>query len=320
MGPGLALEGGLLVATIVELSKNASGRTAPSMRRLTWVLLTVTVLVNASGEDTGAKMLLHGVIPVIWKVGAIGGLKTLLLDLADVTMEDRLPVLRWLQAPVSTAWCWRQRVLGRVPTYEAAMAIDLQVAVRDIDLRAQRAETGQLRRWQRRPSARDLALRDALTNPPAAEPKRRPAPKTPTKTATPVPRTAPAAETTSSRPATEPVRPTPGAVLGGTTPGPVPEGDQVAAAATVPLRLTVPTGPAGSTETPANESAMRVGALEAGFDQDLDTIENWLAEHGLNPTGDNVADAARAKQLPYAKRSVALEVAKELKQRRAVAS
>jgi hypothetical protein len=180
-GPGLALEGGLFVATIVELSKNARGLTAPAMRKLSWILLFVTMAVNASGEDTAAKILLHGVVPLVWKVG---GLKTLLMDLTDVQLEDHLPAIRWAQAPLSTFWCWRQKVLGRVTTYAAALAIDTDVAVRDIQLREDRAANGDLSRWQRRPSARDLALKDALTRPGS---KRR----TPTKDTAPVPQDAP---------------------------------------------------------------------------------------------------------------------------------
>lgn len=325
--PGLGLEGGLAVATLVELSKNAKGKSAPAMAQLSSVLLVVTMVVNALGEDTIGKMLLHGVMPYVWKRGAIGGLKALLLDLSDKDLdEDRLPALRWFQAPYSTFWCWRMKVLGRVPSYAAALAIDTQVAADAVRMDQEAVEAARVALAEgiedqtarkaaetalsRAPSARQLALLRALDGPPASEPKRRPTPKA---------TTVPATKTTSSRPApaSPPDRP-PAAAFGGTAAGPS-EGAEVAvAASSAPLRLTVPADP---TETPTNEgSAMRVGALEAGYDQDLDVIETWLAEHELTPTGDNVAEAARAKQLPYARRSAALAVAKELKQRRAAAS
>jgi hypothetical protein len=297
--PGLAIEGGLFVATLVELKKNANGKSAPAMAQLSSVLLVVTIIVNASGEDTIGKMLLHGVMPYVWKRAAVGGLKSLLIDLSDKALdEDRLPVVRWFQAPYSTFWCWRQKVLGRVPSYAAALAIDTQVVADAARMRQAAAEAARAAlaegledetarkaaetALKQAPSARQLALLRALDGPPAPEPKRRPAPKASTP---PAPSSRSTSTRTTSRPADRP--------------------PATAAADDRPTGLTVVAAP--------------VGDEPHDIEADADAIDSWLDGRRLQPTIANV-QAASAKDelnLPYAGRTPAVQMNQLIKARRA---
>lgn len=121
--PGLLIDGFLGVFTVISVAKARRGKRVVWIDRLQWVLILVTVVANAWGEANPALMLLHGCQPILWK-GAVAGLKALLLDDADVQLEDRIPAMRWVLAPGSTFQLWRWITLGRIPSYKAAVDLE----------------------------------------------------------------------------------------------------------------------------------------------------------------------------------------------------
>jgi len=304
---GLFIDTSIVVFMYDQLVLEPMGKRVPLMNGAQWVILAVTMAANGSNHDNPAVAALHACMPLILKIAMLG-LKAMIAQESGVVITDRVPLQRWIRDFRSAWWISHQIALNRVPSYAAACELDNRVAMQEILLRRDRADAAATadpedkharRALKRAPSARDLALLEVLSAP-APEPKRRA-----TK-----PSTSPAPPAQPSRSAPAPARPTPAAALGG--PAAEPEGDRVAAAAT-PLRLTVaPSEPSDVDEAPPAAAGDR--------EDHLAELQAWLDARNLEPTGDNVAEAARDRRLPYAKRTAALAAARDLKQRRAAVS
>lgn len=125
--PGSIIDGAIGVFTVIALAKARKGERVVWVDVLQWALIAVTVVANAWGEKNLALVLLHGCQPIVWKA-SVAGLKALILDRAGVAIAERIPPLRWVQAPVGTFHIWRWLTLGRVGSYAEALELDHEVA------------------------------------------------------------------------------------------------------------------------------------------------------------------------------------------------
>lgn len=99
----------------------------PVLRWVAWTFIAGTVTVNvlaAAGDAAGIVM--HAAMPVLF-ITVVEGVRHLIrqwVGLATGTRIERIPVARWLLAPLSTALLWRRMVLWHITTYRRALELE----------------------------------------------------------------------------------------------------------------------------------------------------------------------------------------------------
>ena len=126
------------------------------VRLLPWCLTAATVYLNVSGQATLFGRVAHAVFPSLWVVAVALAAHVIRVraHLATGKAMDRVPVSRWLLAPVSTARLKRRMILWEIRSYPAALERERE---RVLALTALQDEYGAIA-WRWRAPRRERAL------------------------------------------------------------------------------------------------------------------------------------------------------------------
>lgn len=117
----LGLDAGIL-ALIVESRHLIRLRKSDAVPRfLAWLLTGVTVYANVHGSPPHdwVGRGLHAVMPCLWVVGL--ELTRRRMIASEVERRDKIPLARWMLAPLSTFRLWRWMVLWQITSYSLAL-------------------------------------------------------------------------------------------------------------------------------------------------------------------------------------------------------
>ncbi|RJQ77717.1 DUF2637 domain-containing protein [Pseudonocardiaceae bacterium YIM PH 21723] len=123
----VGLDGGFLGVNLLDLALTWTGCSVIWLRQVARLLTAGTVAANffAGWPDLLAAGL-HSAAPVMFLVMVEAARTVFLrrLRLADATVRERIPRLRWVLDPWRTWLMWRRMVLWQITSYEAAVATE----------------------------------------------------------------------------------------------------------------------------------------------------------------------------------------------------
>jgi Protein of unknown function (DUF2637) len=150
---------GILALLAWDLLAEYLGLSWPVLRWIAWAFITATVYLNiAAGHGNPTAAIMHAAMPSLF-ITVIEGIRHLirqLTGLATGTRIERIPLSRWLLAPLSTALLARSMILWHVTSYRDGLHLEYQ---RQLAISRLQQDHG---RWQwrwRAPLADRLALR-----------------------------------------------------------------------------------------------------------------------------------------------------------------
>jgi hypothetical protein len=118
---------GILVLLAWDLLMEYLDLPWPVLRWVAWAYIGGTVLVNVSaarGQLAGSVM--YAAMPVLF-ITVVEGVRHLIrrwVGLASGRRVERVPVTRWLLAPVSSLLLWRRMVLWHVTAYQDGLELE----------------------------------------------------------------------------------------------------------------------------------------------------------------------------------------------------
>ncbi|MEU5882856.1 DUF2637 domain-containing protein [Spirillospora sp. NPDC047279] len=123
----VGMDVGILVLLMWDLLMEYLNLPWPVLRWVAWAYVAGTVLVNviaAHGELAGSVM--HAAMPVLF-VTVIEGVRHLIrrwIGLSTGRRVERVPVARWMLAPVSSFLLWRRMVLWHITSYRQGLHLE----------------------------------------------------------------------------------------------------------------------------------------------------------------------------------------------------
>ncbi|MFI1962408.1 DUF2637 domain-containing protein, partial [Streptomyces althioticus] len=132
----IGVDAGIIVALALDLYLARRGLSWPFLRPVAHGLTLATVYFNANaGEHSPAEdpvaAAMHAVMPVLFVV-AVEAARYLVIrtsGLAHGTRPDRVPLHRWILAPVPTFGLWRRMRLWGITSYAEAVERDQELRV-----------------------------------------------------------------------------------------------------------------------------------------------------------------------------------------------
>ncbi|MEU7890988.1 DUF2637 domain-containing protein [Microbispora bryophytorum] len=123
----IGIDLGILALLAWDLLMEFADLPWPVLRWIAWVFITATVVLNiAAAHGDLIAGLMHAAMPVLF-VTVIEGIRHLIrrwVGLATGTRRERVPLSRWLLAPISSFMLWRRMVLWNVTSYPRGLQLE----------------------------------------------------------------------------------------------------------------------------------------------------------------------------------------------------
>jgi Protein of unknown function (DUF2637) len=125
----VGMDVGIVILLAWDLLMEYVGMAWPVLRWVAWAYIGATIAVNttaAHGDPAG--MVMHAAMPVLF-VTVVEGVRHLIRQwagLADGTRMEKIPAVRWVLAPVSSAMLWRRMVLWAVSGYRDGLRLEYE--------------------------------------------------------------------------------------------------------------------------------------------------------------------------------------------------
>jgi hypothetical protein len=118
----LGVDGAIAFFTGLDFALARIQRQVAWLRWFAWALIAVTIGLNVAGKTTLFGVLGHAALPALF-AAAVEAAKATMTARA-VEHVDRIPVARWLYAPIPTLLIHRRMRLWRVTSYAEALELD----------------------------------------------------------------------------------------------------------------------------------------------------------------------------------------------------
>lgn len=117
----LGIDVGIMALIVESRHLIRLGKSDAVPRLLAWLLTAMTVYANVHGSAAHdwAGRALHAVMPCLWVVGL--ELTRRRMIASEVRRRDKVPLARWLLAPLPTFRLWRWMVLWQITSYPLAL-------------------------------------------------------------------------------------------------------------------------------------------------------------------------------------------------------
>ncbi|GII56053.1 hypothetical protein Pth03_44420 [Planotetraspora thailandica] len=123
----LGIDVGILALLAWDLLMEFADLPWPVLRWIAWAFITATVVLNvAAAHGDPIAGLMHAAMPVLF-VTVIEGIRHLIrrwVGLTTGTRRDRVPLSRWILAPISSFMLWRRMVLWNVTSYPRGLQLE----------------------------------------------------------------------------------------------------------------------------------------------------------------------------------------------------
>jgi hypothetical protein len=120
---------GILILLTWDLLMEYVDLAWPLLRWVAWAYIAATIAVNvtaAHGDPAGSVM--HAAMPILF-ITVVEGVRHLILrsvGLVAGTRRERIPMARWVLAPVSSGLLWRRMVLWNVLVYGHGLVLEYE--------------------------------------------------------------------------------------------------------------------------------------------------------------------------------------------------
>ncbi|MEW9533616.1 DUF2637 domain-containing protein [Microbispora sp. NPDC049125] len=123
----LGIDVGVLALLAWDLLMEFADLSWPILRWIAWAFITATVVLNvAAAHGNPIAGLMHASMPILF-VTVIEGIRHLIrrwVGLTTGSRRERVPLSRWILAPISSFMLWRRMVLWNVTSYPRGLQLE----------------------------------------------------------------------------------------------------------------------------------------------------------------------------------------------------
>lgn len=120
----LGVDGAIAFFTGLDFALARDQRKVSWLRWFAWALIAVTIGLNVAGKTTLFGILGHAALPALFAAAVEAAKATMTARAVEHT--DRIPLTRWLYAPIPTLLIHRRMRLWQVTSYARALELDRQ--------------------------------------------------------------------------------------------------------------------------------------------------------------------------------------------------
>lgn len=128
----LGVDGAIAVFTGLDLVLAREGKRVGWLRWFAWALIAVTVALNVVGEKDLFGLLAHAALPLLWAATVEAAKAAMVTKQTEAV--DRIPVARWVYAPLRTLALHRRMRLWQITSYASALGREQERALAKCDL------------------------------------------------------------------------------------------------------------------------------------------------------------------------------------------
>lgn len=116
---------GIIVFTLLDIVLARKNMRVPWMRYIPWALTAATIYLNVTAYTVLEAQVAHAVLPALWVVFSEAIARIMKQKAKDEQPATRkVPLIRWVCAPVATLILWRAMQLWNIPTYDQALELE----------------------------------------------------------------------------------------------------------------------------------------------------------------------------------------------------
>ncbi|GAB3219356.1 hypothetical protein GCM10027447_02030 [Glycomyces halotolerans] len=116
---------GIIVFTLLDIFLARRNQRIPWMRHIPWALTAATIYLNVTSYTAFEAQVAHAVLPSLWVVFSEAIARIMREKAEDETpTTKKVPIIRWVCAPIATLILWRAMKLWKIPTYDEALRLE----------------------------------------------------------------------------------------------------------------------------------------------------------------------------------------------------
>lgn len=120
-----AVDLSIIVFTLLDIFLARRNRRIPWMRYIPWVMTAATIYLNVTAYHVLEAQVAHAVLPSLWVVFSEAIARIMRERAEDEEPATRkVPLVRWVCAPVATLTLWRAMQLWKIGTYDQALELE----------------------------------------------------------------------------------------------------------------------------------------------------------------------------------------------------